>query len=219
MLETVVAYCRLSKEDGDDDISTSITNQKKIIEDFAIAHNMFIKDFYIDDGQSGYTMNRPGFNRLKNDVVNAFTQLKEGMVNKFNEAKTSVINKVNEIKTRLLRGKEIAEQINILGDDGVPVEYHVTFWKSELIDFVILQQDAFDEIDAVTPLERQEELLDMVIDICHTDFEFENFVEVMDYFKKLINLCKQMNYSEFGSEKYHKFKGEVEKMVAEQSVK
>ena len=34
------------------------------------------------------------------------------------------IGKVNEIKTRLLRGKEIAEQINILGDDGVPVEYH-----------------------------------------------------------------------------------------------
>lgn len=45
--------------------------------------------------------------------------------------------KVTELKTRLLRGKEIAEQINILGDDGVPVEYHVIFWKSELIDFVI----------------------------------------------------------------------------------
>ena len=67
------------------------------------------------------------------------------------------IGKVNEIKNRLQRGKEIAEQINILGDDGVPVEYHVTFWKSELIDFVILQQDAFDEIDAVTPMERQED--------------------------------------------------------------
>ena len=68
---------------------------------------------------------------------------------------------MNEIKTRLQRGKEIAEQINILGDDGVPVEYHVTFWKSELIDFVNLQQDAFDEIDAVTPMERQEEILKM----------------------------------------------------------
>ena len=77
------------------------------------------------------------------------------------------------------QGKEIAEQINILGDDGVPVEYHVTFWKSELIDFVILQQDAFDEIDAVTPMERQEEILNMVIEICHTEFEFDNFNEVM----------------------------------------
>ena len=96
--------------------------------------------------------------------------------------------KVTELKTRLLRGKEIAEQINILGDDGVPVEYHVIFWKSELIDFVILQQDAFDEVDAVTPMERQEEIVNMVIDICHTDFSFDNFVEVMDYFKKMINI-------------------------------
>ena len=97
------------------------------------------------------------------------------------------IGKVNELKTRLLRGKEIAEQINILGDDGVPVEYHVIFWKSELIDFVILQQDAFDEVDSVTPMERQEEIVNMVIDVCHTEFKFDNFVEVMEYFKKMIN--------------------------------
>ena len=122
---------------------------------------------------------------------------------------------MNEIKTRLQRGKEIAEQINILGDDGVPVEYHVTFWKSELIDFVILQQDAFEEIDAVTPMERQEEILNMVIEICHTEFEFDNFNEVMDYFKKMINICKQMNYSKFKSEEYDKFHKQLQELVEE----
>ena len=70
MLNAAVAYCRLSKEDGDDDISTSITNQKKIIEDYAVANNILIKDFYVDDGESGYTMDRPAFNRLKNDLNN-----------------------------------------------------------------------------------------------------------------------------------------------------
>lgn len=128
------------------------------------------------------------------------------------------LGKVNEIKTRLQRGKEIAEQINILGDDGVPVEYHVTFWKSELIDFVILQQDAFDEVDSVTPMERQEAILDMIIDICHTEFEFDNFNEVMDYFKKMINVCKQMNYSKFNSEAYEGFKKELADLVAERAV-
>lgn len=128
------------------------------------------------------------------------------------------IDKVNELKTRLLRGKEIAEQINILGDDGVPVEYHVIFWKSELIDFVILQQDAFDEIDAVTPMERQEDILNMVINICHTEFAFENFVEVMDYFKKVINVCKQMNYSAYKSEDYEKYKKELDLLIAEKKI-
>ena len=124
------------------------------------------------------------------------------------------IEKVNEIKTRLLRGKEIAEQINILGDDGVPVEYHVVFWKSELIDFVILQQDAFDDIDAVTSMERQEDIVDMVMGICHTEFDFDNFLDVMNFFKRVINLCKQINYSEYKSDKYNEYMKQLDELVA-----
>ncbi len=124
------------------------------------------------------------------------------------------IPKVLDLKTRMQRGKEIAEQINILGDDGVPVDYHETFWKSEIIDFVILQQDAFDEVDAVTSLERQEEILDLVVDICNIDFKFDNFLDVVNYFKKMINVCKQMNYSEYKSEQYYDFKNQVQEMLA-----
>ena len=124
------------------------------------------------------------------------------------------IGKVNEMKTRMLRGKEIAEQINILGDDGVPVDYHVIFWKSELIDYVVLQQDAFDEIDAITPLERQKEIVDMVIDICHTDLEFDTFLEVMDFYKKVINICKQVNYSVYQSDDYYRYRKELDDFMA-----
>ena len=124
------------------------------------------------------------------------------------------IGKVNEMKTRMLRGKEIAEQINILGDDGVPVEYHVTFWKSELIDFVVLQQDAFDDVDAISSMERQKEIVDMVIDICHTDFQFDSFLEVMEFFKKAINICKQINYCVYKSDEYNKGMAELNEFIA-----
>ena len=124
------------------------------------------------------------------------------------------IGMVNQMKTILLRGKEVQEQINILGDDGVPVDYHVTFWKSEVIDFVILQQDAFDKIDAVCPLERQEFMLKLVMDICNSDYEFETFLEVMDYFKRIINICKQMNYCEFHSEKFEEHLGKLKELLA-----
>jgi V/A-type H+-transporting ATPase subunit A len=127
----------------------------------------------------------------------------------------SWIEKVNEIKTRMLRGKEISEQINILGDDGVPVDYHITFWKSELIDFVILQQDAFDDVDAVTPLERQEFMLDKVVDVCRAEFKFDTFIEVMDFFKNLINVFKQMNYSAYKSEPFHKFNEQLDALLKE----
>jgi V/A-type H+-transporting ATPase subunit A len=125
------------------------------------------------------------------------------------------IGMVNQMKTNLLRGKEVQEQINILGDDGVPVDYHVTFWKSEVIDFVILQQDAFDKIDAVCPLERQEFMLKLVMDICNSDYKFETFLDVMEYFKRIINICKQMNYCEFHSDKFEEHLGKLKELLAE----
>lgn len=93
-------------------------------------------------------------------------------------------------KTIVQRGKEANDQINILGDDGVPVEYHERFWKSELIDFVILQQDAFDEIDANCPIERQKMMYKMVLDICRKDFGFSDFEQCSQFFKGLINLFR-----------------------------
>ncbi len=125
------------------------------------------------------------------------------------------IPKVLKLKTRMQRGKEIAEQINILGDDGVPVDYHITFWKSEIIDFVVLQQDAFDEVDAVTSLERQEAILNIVTDICETNFQFDKFLDVTDYFKKMINLCKQMNYSEYKSEQYEDYVKQIKDLLTQ----
>ena len=64
-----VGYLRLSKDDGDDE-SSSITNQRKILLDYAKNNNMTIDEFYVDDGYSGWTMSRPSFNRLKEDLNN-----------------------------------------------------------------------------------------------------------------------------------------------------
>jgi len=64
-----VGYLRLSKDDGEDE-STSITNQRAIIDDWASKNGFVITNWYIDDGYSGYSMDRPGFNELKNDLNN-----------------------------------------------------------------------------------------------------------------------------------------------------
>nr|WP_314661799.1 V-type ATP synthase subunit A [uncultured Porphyromonas sp.] len=127
------------------------------------------------------------------------------------------IAKVGEMKQRLIQGKEISEQINILGDDGVPLDYHITFWKSELIDFVICQQDAFDEIDANCSLERQEYMVDKVMQICRTDFAFEDFVQVGEHFKDLINALKQMSYSVFRSEDFARHEARADELVAQRA--
>ncbi len=123
------------------------------------------------------------------------------------------LENIDFVKYYLIRGQEIKEQINILGDDGVPVDYHETFWKSELIDFAILQQDAFDDIDCNTPMKRQKYMLEKIIKIVRQDFSFSDFNEVRDYFKKIINTCKQMNYSEFESEMFRSYEKELNELI------
>jgi len=119
------------------------------------------------------------------------------------------VEKVGKAKVLVRRGKEMADQINILGDDGVPMSYHETFWKSEVLDFAFLQQDAFDNIDAICPLERQKYMLNLILDICGREFNFDDYEKCREFFKNVINCLRQMNYSEFNSEA---FKGNLDKL-------
>ena len=129
------------------------------------------------------------------------------------------VARVREGKTIMQRGKEAFEQINILGDDSVPIDYHDRYWKSELIDFVILQQDAFDKIDSNTPIERQKYMYKKVINICEKSFSFKAFEECSGFYKNLINLFKQMNYTEFQSEQFKQYDSQIEALVAERQTK
>ena len=120
---------------------------------------------------------------------------------------------VIKAKNYVRRGREMKDQIDILGDDGVPMNYHVDFWKSEMIDFAFLQQDAFDEVDALCPLERQKYMLNLIMDICARDFDFEDYEQCRDYFKNLINILRQMNYTGFGSKEFEDYRDKLTKLL------
>ena len=125
------------------------------------------------------------------------------------------VEKVTRAKTMVLRGKEMADQINILGDDGVPMSYHETFWKSELIDFAFLQQDGFDPVDSLCPIERQRYMLDLILEICDRKFTFEGYEQCSAYFKRLINTLRQMNYNKWGSKDFEKYRTQLNEILAE----
>lgn len=64
----VAIYCRLSREDGDFKESNSITNQKAFITEYVTKKGWIIFDYYIDDGYTGTSFNRPDFKRMIQDV-------------------------------------------------------------------------------------------------------------------------------------------------------
>jgi len=66
---TAALYLRLSKEDnnGNDD-SESIKNQRAMLEGYAQDEKLHVYDVYIDDGISGTSFDRPGFEQMINDI-------------------------------------------------------------------------------------------------------------------------------------------------------
>lgn len=66
----VTGYIRLSKEDKIKDESNSVTNQKAIIDSYVKKNeDLELVDFYIDDGYSGTTFDRPEYKRMFKDIV------------------------------------------------------------------------------------------------------------------------------------------------------
>jgi len=129
------------------------------------------------------------------------------------------VESVTKAKDILLRGKEAKDQINILGDDGVPLEYHGRFWKSELVDRIILVQDGFDPVDKSTPIKRQAYMLNLVLKTCDTPLAFDNYEELQPYYTKLINALRQMNYQPFESDDFKRYESELQKILEERRAK
>ena len=61
-------YCRLSLEDGRENESMSISNQKLMLKDYAEKNGMFQYEYYVDDGYTGRNFNRPSFQRMNADI-------------------------------------------------------------------------------------------------------------------------------------------------------
>jgi len=122
---------------------------------------------------------------------------------------------VNKLRNQVIRGREVYEQINILGDDGVPIDYHLVYWRSEVIDFVLMQQDAFDPIDARCPLDRQRYMAELVNEVVSANLTFNTYEELTPYFKKIINSLRQMNYAVFKSPEFAGHEADVRKTLAE----
>ncbi|MBQ3416195.1 MAG: recombinase family protein [Clostridia bacterium] len=117
----MAAYMRLSKEDNENMISNSISNQKMLINEYIDKHqDLNLIDYYIDDGYSGTSFNRPAFKRLLEDIrdkiVDGFDSYKNvdgvddfivPIKNLINDAYARDISK--KVKTALITKKKNGE--------------------------------------------------------------------------------------------------------------
>ncbi len=100
-------------------------------------------------------------------------------------------------------GEEIRKRMEVVGEEGTAISDMITYLKAELYDFAYLQQNAFDKQDVYCPLDRQLELFQLVNLIFQTEFNFTVHDDAREYFLKLQNSVKNMNFLTYESDEYH----------------
>ena len=68
-------YCRLSKDDGTNNESMSISTQKTMLKEYAKRNGFLNCRFYVDDGYSGTNYDRPAFQQLIEDIRNGEVEI------------------------------------------------------------------------------------------------------------------------------------------------
>ena len=64
--------------------------------------------------------------------------------------------------------------MEVVGEEGTPIEDMIIYLKAELYDFAYLQQNAFDKEDTYCPIERQIALFQLHQQIFDTKFNFQD---------------------------------------------
>jgi len=103
--------------------------------------------------------------------------------------------KVERINQTLRRGDEIRQMMTVVGEEGTPTEDFTIMLKAEFFDSAYLQQNAFDDVDAATSIDRQRFVFDKILEIVETEFAFKNKDEARHTLHKIGSMFVNWNYA------------------------
>ncbi|MFZ1865614.1 MAG: V-type ATP synthase subunit A [Polyangiales bacterium] len=123
------------------------------------------------------------------------------------------VEDVRAVHELLHRGDDIYQMMQVTGEEGITMDDFLTWQKSAFVDMVFLQQDAYDEVDASMPLERQKKSFQLVKEIIGAEYDIDDRDEARDFFTRLISLYKNLNYSPDDSAEYARYLREIRETV------
>jgi len=138
------------------------------------------------------------------------------MEDSLNERHEGWVDLVKEAQALFNKGSEIHQMMLVVGEEGISVEDLVIYLKSEIIDAVCLQQDAFDVVERATSEERQISDFLLLMRMVHHDFTFDTKEEARKEMTHMQNLFFQLKYCVFESEEYQKYRKEIEIILGEE---
>jgi len=113
----------------------------------------------------------------------------------------------------LAESAEIGRMMTVVGEEGISTDNLVTYLKGEMFDAAYLQQDAFDDQDAATPIERQVRDLKLIFRAMEKRFEFETKPEARRFFADLQDAFYQKKYCAEGTDDHRQYLERIDALL------
>jgi len=121
---------------------------------------------------------------------------------------------VNRMRALLAHGSEVQQMMTVVGEEGTSIEDFTVAMKADFFDNCYLQQNAFDEVDAATPAERQKFVFGKVTEVIDTDFEFASKDEARGKMVEVTDLFRNWNYAATDTDEYNDWLAKIDKFIA-----
>ena len=100
--------------------------------------------------------------------------------------------------------------MKVVGEEGTSLTDYTLYLKSEMLDAVYLQQNAFDIVDANCGTERQQYVTDKLIYVLGSEYTVANKDDARSFINRLRQKFIDWNYTEFQSDAFKKTESEID---------
>ena len=128
------------------------------------------------------------------------------------------VDKVEYAKSVLFRGNEVGQMMKVVGEEGTSLDDYQIYLKSDFMDFVYLQQNSFDPIDASVSVERQNYIFDILLTILAGKFDLGTKEEARKYFNKLRQIFLDYNGAEWQNDDFKKLEKELLDIIKDKKI-
>ena len=118
-------------------------------------------------------------------------------------------DRVEKARAILRKGNEVGQMMKVVGEEGTSLEDFTTYLKAEFLDAVYLQQNAFSETDASTPVARQKVMFDLVEKALLSDYTLSDKAEVRKFFLDLQQTFIDWNDKPTGTPEFDTLKNSI----------
>lgn len=124
-------------------------------------------------------------------------------------------DQVEIARAALIKGNEVGQMMKVVGEEGTSLEDYTAYLKSEFLDRVYLQQNAFDEVDGATTKERQTHVFGLIAEMLKAALHFSDRDHALRFFQSLRQVFIDWNYTPWGSDAFKGIENRLRTMVDE----